>query len=182
MLRLKIVHGDITKQSVDAIVNSANTYLISGGGVDGAIHRAAGAGLEEECRQFGGCPTGEAVITSAHGLAALHVIHAVGPRYFDGERGEAELLRRCYRNIFKLITEHRVNSVAIPAISTGVFHYPAREAAQIALESLTEHLELNNTSPLSVVSFVLYSPEQHKLYAELIESMPKSPLLNWKLS
>ena len=126
------MRGDITSQTTDAIVNTANTHLIAGGGVCGAIHRVAGPELEIECRKIGGCPIGEARLTRAYDLPCRHVIHAVGPRYSDGTRGESEILTRCYQSIFALTEEHRIESISIPAISTGIFHYPVKEATEIA--------------------------------------------------
>lgn len=127
-----IIVGDIATLQVDAIVNAANERLLGGGGVDGAIHRAAGPGLLEECRTIGGCPTGEARITGGHLLPARHVIHAVGPVWCGGEQGESELLAACYRNSFELALVHRLTSIAFPAISTGIFGYPKEQAAAIA--------------------------------------------------
>jgi O-acetyl-ADP-ribose deacetylase (regulator of RNase III) len=132
----QIIVGDITKLSVDAIVNAANAQLAPGGGVCGAIHRSAGPELAEECRRLGGCETGDARITGGHGLAAAHVLHTVGPVYESGERGEAELLATCYRRCLEIAHEHELESIAFPCISTGVFGYPAEEAAAIALETI----------------------------------------------
>ena len=132
---INVLGGDITSQTTDAIVNAANAQLLAGGGVCGAIHRAAGPELEKECREIGNCPTGEARITGAYDLPCKHVIHAVAPRYSDGTRGEQELLRRCYQSIFALTKRHEINSISIPAIGTGIYRYPIQEATQIAFDT-----------------------------------------------
>lgn len=134
--RVEIVVGDITALAVDVIVNAANESLLGGGGVDGAIQRAAGPGLLAECRTLGGCPTGQAKITSGHRLAARHVIHAVGPVWRGGGHGEDELLASCYRRCLELCAEHRLDTVAFPAISTGIFAFPAERAARIAAATI----------------------------------------------
>jgi O-acetyl-ADP-ribose deacetylase len=143
--RMLIVEGDITGQSVDAIVNAANTTLLGGGGVDGAIHRAAGPGLLEECRQIGGCPTGEARITKGHALPAKWVIHTVGPVWRGGQHGEDRLLARCYRNSFRLVQQHGIRSVAFPSISTGAYGFPLERAAGIAIAETRKFLQSDQT-------------------------------------
>jgi O-acetyl-ADP-ribose deacetylase (regulator of RNase III) len=136
-VRIEAVQGDITRQEVDAIVNAANQSLGGGGGVDGAIHRAAGAGdLHEACASLGGCPTGDAKATPGFRLPARWIVHAVGPRYRDGRHGEAELLASCYRRALQVADEVGARSVAFPAISTGIYGYPPDEAASIAVEAL----------------------------------------------
>ena len=130
---IMIKQGDITREKVDVVVNAANTRLAGGGGVDGAIHRAAGPSVMEECRKIGGCPTGQAVITNAGNLPAKKIIHTPGPVWSGGNKGEAGLLEACYRNSFLLAREYGLKSIAFPAISTGVYGYPIKEAARIAL-------------------------------------------------
>lgn len=139
--RIRAEQGDITRAKVDAIVNAANSTLLGGGGVDGAIHRAAGPGLKDECLTLDGCPTGEARITGAYNLPHRHVIHTVGPVWQGGGAGEAELLANCYRNSLQLALDHACNSVAFPAISTGVYRYPMEQAAAIAVRTVREVLE-----------------------------------------
>lgn len=141
--RLAIVQGDITRQSVDALVNAANNSLLGGGGVDGAIHRAAGPELLEECRQLHGCDTGAAKITRGYRLPARWVIHTVGPVWHGGKAGEDELLARCYRGCFALAQQHALRTVALPSISTGAYRFPVERAARIALREIDSALASN---------------------------------------
>jgi O-acetyl-ADP-ribose deacetylase len=145
MPRILVEHADITTLAVDAIVNAANQPLLGGGGVDGAIHRAAGPELLQACKALGGCPTGEARITNAYRLPARYVIHTVGPRYRDGRHGEADLLAGCYRSSLDLAVTHGVKTIAFPAISCGVYGYPVPEAARIAVGTVSAFLAEDRT-------------------------------------
>ncbi len=138
---IELCQGDITTQRVDAIVNAANSRLAGGGGVDGAIHRVGGPAIMEECRRIGGCPTGNAVITTGGKLPATYVIHAVGPVYRNGNSGEPELLKSAYQSCLKLADEHSIKSLAFPSISTGAYGYPIKEAATIALTTTLDYLK-----------------------------------------
>jgi len=167
--RIHIKEGDITRESTDAIVNAANPSLLGGGGVDGAIHRAAGPGLLEECRKLGGCKHGEARITGGHNLNARHVIHTPGPVYRDGTKGEKETLKNSYWNSMQLAMDHGLKSIAFPAISTGVYNYPKEEACQVALTTCLEFMEQNNY-PLDVY-FVLFDKQNTNLYNKTLASL-----------
>jgi O-acetyl-ADP-ribose deacetylase len=161
-MRVSLLQGDITKLQVDAIVNAANTSLLGGGGVDGAIHRAAGPELLAECRTLGGCPTGEAKITAGYRLPAKYVIHTVGPIWGGGDGGEPELLALCYRNSLALATRHQVRKIAFPAISCGIYGYPIPDACGIALRETLAYLDTNEL-PESV-TFVCFGREIYDAY------------------
>ena len=159
-MSIRVIQADITTLNVDAIVNAANRTLLGGGGVDGAIHRAAGPDLLKECRTLNGCGTGEAKITKGYDLPASHVIHTVGPVWHGGDKGEAELLRNAYSNSLKLAKENNISSMAFPAISTGIYGYPKDQAAKIAVETVREFLKDNDME----VIFVTFGDEDEKLY------------------
>ena len=163
---IEIARGDITKQEVDAIVNAANTTLLGGGGVDGAIHRAAGPELLAECRTLGGCKPGEAKITRGYRLPARFVIHTVGPIWHGGKHGEAETLANCYRNSLQVAVENGIKTIAFPAISCGAYGYPLQEAAQIAVKTTREFL--TDEDKIDKVIFVLWSDEIYEAYLQLL--------------
>ena len=165
-VRLEVQQGDITKLAVDAIVNAANETLLGGGGVDGAIHMAAGPKLIKECRTLGGCPTGSAKITAGYKLKAKHVIHAVGPFWQGGQAGEAELLASCYRAVLALAQEHGCASIALPAISTGIYGYPKEPAAEIAVS--TVRALLPEAAGVDHVIFCAFDAETAEIYRGLL--------------
>jgi O-acetyl-ADP-ribose deacetylase len=160
--RVSVVQGDITKLQVDAIVNAANESLLGGGGVDGAIHRAAGPELLGECRTLGGCKTGHAKITRGYRLPAKHVIHTVGPIWRGGAHGEPDLLRSCYRSSLALAVEHRVKTIAFPAISCGVYGYPIEAAVKIAVKETLEFLSADES--IVQVIFACFGSDLHNAY------------------
>jgi O-acetyl-ADP-ribose deacetylase len=164
--RLDVIVADITTLALDAIVNAANESLLGGGGVDGAIHRAAGPGLLAECRAIGGCPTGEARITGGHGLPARHVIHTVGPIWRGGHRGEAELLASAYRSSLDLAAANGLASLAFPSISTGVYGYPAGSAAEIAVATVRAGLRRGRVTRVVFCCFSSGAAELHRAALE----------------
>jgi O-acetyl-ADP-ribose deacetylase (regulator of RNase III) len=170
--KIQLVLGDITKQKVDAIVNAANSTLLGGGGVDGAVHRAAGSRLLEECRAIGGCPTGEARITKAYNLSAEHVIHTVGPIWRGGKSGEDGLLRNCYTNSLKLAEQNRVKTIAFPSISTGAYGFPIERAAPIAIGTVLDLIK--TASYLEKVIFVCFSSFDFEIYKKALRTVASS--------
>ena len=170
---LELIQGDIVVQDVDAIVNAANESLLAGGGVSGAIHRAAGPELQEECRRIGGCPTGEARITGGYRLRARHVIHAVGPRYGARPR-DPELLASAYRSSLELASQHGISSIAFPSISTGIFGYPLDLAAPVALRTVTEYLR--GHPEIALVRFVLWDDETRTAYEYAARKLGLTPV------
>jgi O-acetyl-ADP-ribose deacetylase (regulator of RNase III) len=168
-MTINVLKGDVTRQAADAIINSANPSLLAGGGVCGAIHRAAGPELEAACKAIGRCEIGAAVATPAFGLPAKFVIHAVGPRWLDGTRGEPELLERCYESIFTLASENDLRSLAIPSISTGVYRYPLDAAAEIAIR-----VALRYNRPESVIQFICFEDETFAEYQSVLTAVAQS--------
>ncbi len=170
--KLELVEGDITQQDTQAIVNAANTSLLGGGGVDGAIHRAGGPAILEQCKRLGGCPTGEARLTAGGNLKARWVIHTVGPVYRDGRHGEPQLLASAYESSLALASEQQIRTVAFPSISTGAYSYPLPEAARIALSMTIGYLR---THPdIALVRFVLFGAAALKVYEDVLTDVAKS--------
>ena len=168
---LELIEGDITEQETDAVVNAANSSLLGGGGVDGAIHRAGGPKILEECRKLGGCPTGEARITTGGNLTAKYVIHTVGPVYSGGKRREAELLASAYKNSLSLASQYKLKSVAFPSISTGAYGYPLNEAAIIALKTVMNYLK--TYTDIELVRFVLFGSKAYQAYDKALQELVK---------
>ena len=166
---IHVIKGDITRLTdVDAIVNAANSSLLGGGGVDGAVHRAAGPGLLEECRALHGCPAGEARVTGGYRLPGRYIIPTVGPVWRGGEKKEAEVLAACYRNSLEAAAGKRVTSIAFPAISTGIYGYPKKEAATVAVHTVRSYLE-EHPGRIEKVVFVLFDDESLQIYKELMK-------------
>jgi O-acetyl-ADP-ribose deacetylase (regulator of RNase III) len=166
---LALAEGNITNELTDAIVNAANTRLAGGAGVDGAIHLAGGPSIMEECRKIGGCPTGQAVITTGGNLRAKYVIHTVGPIYQGGNKGEATLLKSAHLESLKLASAKKLKSISFPAISTGVYGYPVHEAAQIALKTAIDYLKEH--SDIELVRFVLFGRKTYDIFAEELKKL-----------
>jgi len=166
--RTEIIQGDITRLQVDAIVNAANKSLLGGGGVDGAIHKAAGPGLIEECRKLNGCDTGNAKITGGHNLHASFVIHAVGPVWQGGKKDEENLLSSCYKRSLEIAVENHLKSIAFPNISTGIYGFPKEKAAGIAISTITSFL--NQHPEIEKVIFAVFDEENYEIYQNLVLS------------
>ena len=166
---LELVEGDITRQDTEAIANAANSSLAGGGGVDGAIHRAGGPTIMDECRKIGGCPTGEARLTTGGNLLAKHVFHAVGPIYRGGAYGEPELLKNAYLSCLKLASENAIKSIAFPSISTGVYGYPIEDAAKIALATVIDYLKTHQK--INLVRFVLFGSDAYSKYEKVLKGI-----------
>ncbi len=170
--KVQLIQGDITREPTDAIVNAANSSLLGGGGVDGAIHRAGGPAILSECKAIrarqGGCPPGEAVVTTGGRLPARYVIHTVGPVWSGGDRGEPEILSSCYRNSRRLAVENGVRSIAFPSISTGAYGYPVEKAAPVALSTVAAFLRMEKRAP-GLVRFVLFDASTLRAYHEALE-------------
>ncbi|MEK6635335.1 MAG: O-acetyl-ADP-ribose deacetylase [Planctomycetota bacterium] len=168
---LELIEGDITEQETDAIVNAANSSLLGGGGVDGAIHNAGGPKILEECKKLGGCPTGEARITTGGKLKARHVIHTVGPIYSGDKQRESELLANAYKNSLNLASKYKLKSVSFPSISTGAYGYPINEASTIALKTVIDYLKTH--TDMELVRFVLYGQKAYQVYEKSLQELVK---------
>ncbi|MBN1474704.1 MAG: O-acetyl-ADP-ribose deacetylase [Syntrophaceae bacterium] len=166
---IEMVYGNITEETTDAIVNAANEHLAGGAGVDGAIHRAGGPAIMDECRKIGGCPTGQAVITTGGNLKAKYVIHTVGPIYRDGIRNEAKLLESAYRNSLELARNKNLRSISFPAISTGVYGYPANEAAYIAIKTCVDFAQDN--TDIKLIRHVLFSKDFYDIFSSQLKNL-----------
>jgi O-acetyl-ADP-ribose deacetylase (regulator of RNase III) len=173
MNRVQVIRADITKLQVDAIVNAANSSLLGGGGVDGAIHRAAGRGLLEECRQLRGCPTGQAKITGGHNLPAKYVIHAVGPVWRGGGQQEDQLLASCYRVSLELARGHGVRSIAFPAISCGVYAFPIPRAARVAMQAIRD--SLSGDDQIKLAQIAAFSDEVQNAFQQALDDLRPGP-------
>jgi O-acetyl-ADP-ribose deacetylase (regulator of RNase III) len=167
--KVEIFQGDITQLEVEAIVNAANETLLGGGGVDGAIHRAAGPGLLESCRELGGCPTGEARLTRGYNLPARYVIHTVGPVWHGGEQNENNLLASCYRNSLQLAVDNKLRSIAFPSISTGVYRFPIAQASRIALRVILDFIATEDASPRVVIT--CFSEQDLEIYRQAYQEL-----------
>ena len=167
--KIEIVQGDITRLEVDAIVNAANQSLLGGGGVDGAIHRSAGPQLLEECRELGGCPTGEARLTAGYKLPARYVIHTVGPVWHGGDRNEDNLLANCYRNSLELALKHKLRSIAFPSISTGAYRFPIERASRIALRVIHDFVVSEQEAPRVMIT--CFSEEDQEFYRKACQEL-----------
>jgi O-acetyl-ADP-ribose deacetylase len=168
MTKLTLTKGDITQLKVDVIVNAANSSLLGGGGVDGAIHKAAGPGLLAECKTLGGCPVGEAKITSGYNLLAKFVIHTVGPVWHGGNNNEEQLLKKCYHNCLDIAENLKLHTIAFPNVSTGVYHFPKQKAAEIALEEVKSFI--HRAEFIQEVIFVAFDEENYSIYSELLSA------------
>jgi O-acetyl-ADP-ribose deacetylase len=173
MNRVQVIRADITKLAVDAIVNAANSSLLGGGGVDGAIHRAAGRGLLEECRKLNGCPTGQAKLTGGHDLPAKYVIHAVGPVWRGGKQREDELLASCYRVSLELARSHGVTSIAFPAISCGVYAFPIARAAGVAMRAIRD--ALTGDDQIRLVQIAAFSDDVQTAFQQALDDLRPGP-------
>lgn len=176
-MQIQLLKGDITEVNTDGIVNAANTSLLGGGGVDGAIHRKGGKAILEDCIKIrnrqGNCKVGEAVITTAGNLPSKYVIHTVGPVWNGGKNNEEITLKNCYLNSLRLADEHQLESLAFPGISTGIYRYPKSEAAKIAIEAIHEYRSVSTENSLQKVVFVCYDQESYEIYEALLNSTPK---------